>query len=133
MEPTDTGPDTNMLKRLQQFGRSNPVQFVAVTAFAVMAGIPVATFLAYAIGTLIASLIGALVLEVVLLFGGIMVLGIALFVVVSLTACITAIFASVYYAYRATVYAVDKRKRVRVVQLPTTDITGAAETDPKNK
>ena len=127
MEPTDT----NMSERLQQFGRSNPVQFVAVAAFAVMAGIPVATFLAYAIGTLIASLVGALVLEVVLLFGGIMVLGIALFVVVSLTACITAIFASIYYAYKATIYAVDKGKRVRAVQLPTTDIT--AETDSKNK
>lgn len=129
MEPTDV----SMSERLQQFGRSNPVQFVAVAAFAVMAGIPVATFLAYAIGTLIASLVGALVLEVVLLFGGIMVLGIALFVVVSLTACITAIFASIYYAYRATIYAVDKGKFARAVQLPSTDTIGTAETDPKNK
>ena len=126
MESTDNDVST----RLLQFGRSNPVQFVAVAAFAVMAGIPVAIFLAYAIGTLIASLVGALVLEVVLLFGGVVVLGIALFVVVSLTACTTAIFASLYYAYRATVYAVDKRKRVTSVQLPSSE---SAETDPKNK
>ena len=122
--------DMDLSTRLLQFGRSNPVQFVAVAAFAAMAGIPVAVFLAYAIGTLLASLVGALVLEVVLLFGGIVVLGIALFVVLSLTACITAIFASLYYAYRATAYAVDKGKWVRSTQLLSSE---GAETGAKNK
>ena len=57
-------------------------------------------FLVYAVATVIASVIGAVVLELILLGVGITGLAFVLFFVTCITTCATAVFAAVYYSYQ---------------------------------
>lgn len=80
--------------------REHPIKFVATASFLALGAVPLAAFVAYAVVTLVASIIGAVVFEVVLLGLGIAALAFVLVLVGCLTACIVSSFATLYYAYR---------------------------------
>lgn len=91
---------TTLGGRISQYAVNNPTKFVALSTFIVLGGIPIIGFLAYAVATIIASLIGAIVLELVLLGIGITGLAFVLFFVICITLCATSIFAALYYSYQ---------------------------------
>ena len=95
------GPSMASVKeRISRFAAQNPIKFVALSTFLVLGGIPIIGFLAYAVATVIASLIGAIILELILLGIGITGLAFVLFFVTCITLCATSIFVSLYYSYQ---------------------------------
>lgn len=90
----------DLTKKLTRFAISNPIKFMALATFTVLGGVPIAGFMAYAVATIIASLIGAIVLELVLLGIGITALAFILFFVTCITVCVTSVFVSLYYSYQ---------------------------------
>lgn len=85
--------------KLMKYAADNPVKFVALCSFFTLGAVPLMVFLAYAIATLVASLVGAVVVELFLLAVGITGLAIVLFFVTCLSLCATAIFTAAYFIY----------------------------------
>lgn len=118
--------------RMGRFAIEHPIQFVAVTSFIALGGIPVATFLVYAIATLIACLVGALMFELFLLALGITGLAFALFFVVCISSGIVSVFMALYYSYQlatGTLKRVKQPWRHSVIPSESSD----TQSDDKNK
>lgn len=95
-------------KEVQQYACGHPVKFVGLATFLALGGVPIATFLVYAVCTIIASVIGAIVAALVLLAVGITVLGFTLFFVGCATAGVVSMFSAVYFGYRFATCTVKK-------------------------
>lgn len=108
-----------LLGRISQFATQNPEKFVAISTFVVLGGLPIIGFLAYAVATIIASLIGAVVLELILLGIGITGLAFVLFFVTCISVGATAIFTAMYYSYQAASKTWRRRMPRPVEQLTT--------------
>ena len=87
-------------KTLVTYGGENPFKLFALVSFSVLGAIPVLVFSAYVIATLVAILIGAVVVELLLLGAGITCLAFVLFFVTCITLCVTSVFGAVLLSYR---------------------------------
>ena len=90
----------DMSNGIVQFGCQHPVQFVALSTFLLLGGMPLLFFLAYIVGTLIACVVGALVFEAFLVVVGLSVLIAVLLGVLAVTGGVASLFAALYYSYR---------------------------------
>lgn len=100
-----------LLTRISQYATENPAKFIALSSFFVLGGVPIIGFLAYAVATIVASLIGAVVLELILLGIGITGLVFVLLFVTCISLCATSIFMAVYYSYQVASKTWSKSKR----------------------
>ena len=92
------------------FAIENPVKFVALGSFSVLATVPVLSFAAYGISTLVATIVGALLVEVFLLAVGITGLAFVLFFVTCISMCVTSVFGALYFGYHAASTTLSKTK-----------------------
>ena len=83
--------------KMMKYATEHPLKFVALATFTTLGGVPVITFLAYSVATIIASLIGAIILELFLLVVGITALAFILVFVTCATVCVTSIAMAFYY------------------------------------
>lgn len=90
----------DFMQKVTGFAIANPVKFVALSMFSLLGGLPIAGFLIYAVATVIASLVGAVILELILLAVGITALAFILFSVSCITICVTSVFVAMYYSYQ---------------------------------
>lgn len=100
----------DLVAKMTDLATDRPIEFVALTSFLILGGVPIATFLAYAIATLLASVIGVVFFELFLLAIGATGLAIALSFVVCASSVIVSIFAALYYSYRIAVGTVKKAR-----------------------
>lgn len=108
--------------KLVLYAKENPVKFVAVGSFCVLGAIPLLAFLAYGVSTLIATIVGAIIVELFLLAVGITGLAFILFFATCIAVCATSVFAAVYFSYRAASSTLSKTKS-RFVSTPTWPFT----------
>lgn len=108
------------------YARDNPVKFVALGSFTTLGAIPVMGFLAYGVATLIASVIGAVVIELFLLAVGITGLAFVLFFVTCLSVCATSVFAAAYFTYKTVTSTVCKNRDLRF-RTPVWPFTSSAD------
>ena len=114
--------------KLTRYASDNPVKFVAMGSFFAFGALPLLVFVAYGIATLIASLIGAVVIELFLLAIGITGLAFALFFVTCLSVCATSIFAAAYFMYRIVLTNFGKGRNLRLAHLwPSSSSTNCDE------
>lgn len=95
------------------YARDNPVKFAALSSFCTLGAIPLLAFLAYSVATIVASVVGAVVIELFLLAMGIMGLAFVLFFVTCISVCTTSVFAASYFTYRAANSTLRKSKDIR--------------------
>ena len=84
-----------------KFASQQPIKFVALATFVALGGVPIGSFLAYSIVTVIASLIGAVLVELFLLVIGVAALAFVLCFVGCVTACVTMMATALYYGFCA--------------------------------
>lgn len=87
--------------KMMKYATEHPLKFVALATFTTLGGVPVITFLAYSVATIIASLIGAVILELFLLVVGITALAFVLVFVSCATVCVTSLAMAFYYVLAA--------------------------------
>lgn len=123
------------VEKMSKYAIDRPVKFVGLATFAVLGGIPMAVFAAYAIATVIASVIGALIVEIVLLGIGITGLAFILFFVTCITVGVVSVFTAVYYSYSVATNSIKKgASRFRFQPVPPETLTEQTEeTADKNK
>ncbi len=90
-----------MWEQVSSYAKKKPVHFVAVSSFCVLSAIPLLGFGAYVITTLIASLIGVIVVELFILAVGLTGLAFVIFFVACISLCATSVFAAVYFSFCA--------------------------------
>ena len=100
----------DLWSRVATYAKKSPVKFVAAGSFLTLGAIPVLAFVAYSVATLIASIIGAIVIELFLLAVGITGLAFVLFFVTCISVCITSVFSAVYMSYRVASCTLCKTK-----------------------
>ncbi len=88
---------------MTEMASDRPIQFVALTSFLVLGVVPIGAFLAYAVATILASVIGVVCFELFLLAIGATGLIVALGVVVCVSGGVVSVFAALYYSYRFAV------------------------------
>lgn len=119
----------DFLTKMTDMAKDRPIQFVALTSFLIIGGVPIASFLAYAIATVIASVIGVILFELFLLAVGATGLVVTLSFVACASGAIVSLFAAVYYTYRIAVGTVKKAKRCRT-HWPLSGTPDLSETQP---
>ncbi len=87
-------------KTMGSYGAANPLKMFAFLSFSVLGAIPVLAFAAYAVATLVAIVIGSVVVELFLLVAGIICLAFILFFVTCITLCVTSVFGALVMSYR---------------------------------
>lgn len=91
--------EESLKDKAASFAKESPVKFVALTSFCTLGALPLISFVVYGVVTLIASIIGALVVELFLLAAGLAGLVFVLIVVTCISACITSLFAAAYFTF----------------------------------
>ena len=114
--------------RMLHFATQNPIKFVAVLSMAVTGVVPVGVFLLYAAGTVVCTLVAAVVLDVALLACGVFVLALALCCVGCITGGVAGIFSVVYFGYKAATGSVRKAK----ARLAPSTITPSSHPPPSS-
>ena len=95
-------PSMGELKdKIIKFATQQPIKFVCIATFLALGGVPIGVFLSYTVITVIASLIGAVVVELFLLVIGIAALAFVLCFVACMTACVTFAAMALYYGFTA--------------------------------
>ena len=127
---------SDRLNQLIQFAKQNPIKFVALSCFVVTGAVPVGAFLLYATGTVVCTLVAAIVLDLTLLALGVFGLATALCFVGCITGGVAGLFSLVYLGYRAAVGSLNRAKATltpsTVTPSPGTNSEGE-ETLDKNK
>ena len=90
----------NYREKMLQFASHNPVKFVALVSVAVTGAIPVVCFLLYAVGTVLCTLVAAVVLDIALLSVGVFGLALALCFAGCFAACVAGVFSVVFLGYK---------------------------------
>lgn len=101
---------SDRLNTLVHFAKQSPIKFVAVSCFVVTGAVPVGAFLLYATGTVVGTLVAAIVLNLALLALGVFGLVLALCFVGCITGGVTGLFSLVYFGYKAAVGSLNKAK-----------------------
>ena len=127
--------DSSRLSKIIHFAQSSPIKFVALLTLLVTGAVPVGAFLLYAAGTIVCTLIAAVVLDLSLLAFGVFVLALALCFAGCITGGVAGLFTVFYFTYRA---AVCSLKNARARLTPSTDTSPSTsseddETFDKNK
>lgn len=104
----------DLWERILKYAQDNPVKFVAMGSFTTLGGVPLLAFLAYSAATLVASVIGAVIMELFLLAVGITGLAFVLFFVTCMSVCATSVFAAAYFTYKMVTSAFCKGKDWRL-------------------
>ena len=89
-------------RKMLEYASENPVKFVALGSFSVLASVPILSFVIYSFFTLMATIIGAMVIELFLLTVAIIGLAFVLFFVMCISTSVTGVFGAVYFVYRAS-------------------------------
>lgn len=115
--------------KIMRYANTNPVKFVALSCFTTLGAVPLLVFMAYAAATLIASVIGAAVIELFLLAIGITGLAFVFFFITCMSVCTTSVFAAAYFTYKAVTSTFCKSKdlRFRTPVWPFTSSTDPSE------
>lgn len=121
----------DLWSKMMAYARENPVKFVALGSFSVMGAIPVLAFSAYSVATLLASIIGAVVVELFLLAVGITGLTFVLLFVTCISVCVTSLFGALYFTYRAASSTLSKTKGMgfRLSRPPAWPYTASTTTE----
>lgn len=113
--------------KIVAYAQEKPVKFAALSSFSTLGAVPILAFLAYCVATIIASIVGAVVIELFFLAIGIMGLAFVMFFVTCISVCATSLFAAVYFTFKAanSTFRKSKDMRFRTPVWPFT--TGTAE------
>lgn len=103
----------DMWDRMMSCAKENPVKFVALASFCTLGAVPLLAFLAYSVATIVASVVGAVVIELFFLSVGIMGLAFVMFFVTCISVCVTSIFAAAYFTFKAANSTFKKSKEIR--------------------
>lgn len=98
------------LSKVVRFAQQNPIKFVALLSLLVTGALPVGAFLLYATGTVVCTVVAAIVLDLALLAFGVFGLALALCVVGCITGGVAGLFSVVYFSYKAAVGSLNKAK-----------------------
>lgn len=96
------------------YAQENPVKFAALSSFCTLGTVPLLAFLAYSVATIVASVVGAVVIEFFLLGVGIMGLAFVLFFVTCASVCATSVFTAIYFTHKVVTSTFRKGKDMRV-------------------
>ena len=96
------------------YGAVNPFKAFALVSFSVLGAIPVLVFVAYFVATLVAVVIGSVVVELFLLGVGITCLAFVLFFVTCITLCISSMFGALYFSYKVASSTLSSGIRFRL-------------------
>ena len=116
-------PDSR-LSKITSFALLNPIKFVALLTLLVTGAVPVVAFLLYAAGTIVCTIIAAIVLDLTLLAFGVFGLAVALCFAGCITGGVAALFSVVYFGYRAAVESISRAK----ARLTPSTVTSSADT-----
>lgn len=97
-------------RRMLAYASKNPVTFVALGSFSFFGAIPVLAFAAFGVATLLASIVGAVVIEFFILAAGITGLAFVLFFVMCISLWVASAFGVIYFVYQATSTTLSKTK-----------------------
>lgn len=96
--------------KLAHFASQHPIKFVAIVSLIATGAVPAVAFLLYAAGTIVCTLIAAVVLDLVLLAFGVFGLALALCFVACITGGVVGIFSALYFGYKATTRSLREAK-----------------------
>ena len=124
----------NQVNSITQYAAQNPVKFVAIASLVVTGAVPVGAFFLYAVGTVLCTLIAAIVLDLTLLAFGVFGLLLALCFVGCISGGVVGLFSLVYFAYRAAVGSLNHaRTRLTPQSSPPSPSPDDEESYDKNK
>lgn len=115
--------------RTMAYAKENPVKFAALSSFCTLGAVPLLAFLAYSVATIVASVVGAVVIELFFLSMGIMGLAFVMFFVTCISVCVTSVFAAAYFTFKAanTTFKKSRDMRFRTPVWPFSTTTGTAD------
>ena len=87
--------------KMMDFAKDHPIKFVSLGSFLALGAVPIAAFLAYVVTTLVASVVGLVVVEVIFVIMGTIGLGSVLCCAGCVSMCVTSCFGALYMTYRA--------------------------------
>ena len=93
-----------------QYALHNPVKFVALASLVVTGAVPLGVFLLYAAGTVVCTVVAAIVLDLALLTFGVFGLVLALCFALCISGCVAGLFSVVYLGYKAAVGSVNQAR-----------------------
>ena len=123
--------DSSRLSKLIHFAQNSPIKFVALLTLLVTGAVPVGAFLLYAAGTIVCTVIAAVVLDLSLLVFGVFGLALALCFAGCITAGVAGLFAVVYFAYTVAVGSL-KSARARLTPSNDTSTPGTSSEDDES-
>lgn len=96
--------------RAAHFASQHPIKFVAILSLVATGAVPAVAFLLYAAGTVVCTLIAAVVLDLILLAFGVCGLALAMCFVACVTGGVVGVFSALYFGYKATVKSLREAK-----------------------
>lgn len=122
------------MNSITHYAAQNPIKFVAIVSVVVTGAIPVGAFFLYVVGTVLCTLIAAIVLDLTLLAFGVFGLLLSLCFVGCISGCVAGVFSLVYFGYRAAVGSLNHaRTRLAPQNFPPSPSPDEEETYDKNK
>ena len=97
---------------IMAYARANPVKFFSISSFLTLGGIPIFAFLGWALAAVVASIVGAVLLDVFLISLAAVALVSVLCCVTCASLCATSVFGVCYLGVRAVGCAVKKTGEV---------------------
>ena len=98
------------VSKIVQYALQNPIKFVALLSLAVTGAVPVVAFLLYVAGTVVCTVVAAVVLDLALLALGVFGLALALCFVCCISGGVVGLFSLVYFGYRAAVGGLNRAR-----------------------
>ena len=86
---------------VMDFAKENPIKFVSLGTFITLGAVPLLAFLGYATAAVVASIIGAVLLDLFLISLAAVGLGLVLCCVTCVSLCTTSVFGAFYLGFRA--------------------------------
>ena len=95
-------------KDICDYAKQNPVKFFTISSFLSLGAIPLLSFLGFALTAVIASFVGAVILDAFLISAAAVGLGFVLCFVGCASLCCTSLFGICYYSFGAVKCTVGK-------------------------
>ena len=92
----------DLLTKIIEFAKENPVKFVMIASFLSMAAIPLTTFVGYIFTVVTASVVGGILLDAFIISLGAIGLGFVLCFVACFSMCCTSMFGAFYFGFQVT-------------------------------
>ena len=123
--------DSSRLSKLIHFAQNSPIKFVALLTLLVTGAVPVGAFLLYAAGTVVCTVLAAVILDLCLLVFGVFGLALALCFAGCISAGVAGLFAMVYFAYTVAGRSL-KSARARLTTSNDTSSSGTSSEDEES-